>query len=254
MNNYDNEQATQKNENKVSLLYQILFIGFSALPFWIGIYWLLPKMVQGGISRPIAFSVSVFLPLIILFIAAVVLGLRESKIGYKGLFEAWHLKPMKKSDWGWTLALFGVMVGSYLALGSVTNWIATQFPSLAPPYYFSQLSTNTSFMGITMKGNWLVLVIHLTLLFFNIFGEELLFRGILFSKQEKKYGKRGWLVHALSYHVWHMFYPWDVIRLLPASLGYAWVRQRTGNTWTTIIAHFMFNGIGLIMTIGGILQ
>ena len=61
-------------------------------------------------------------------------------------------------------------------------------------------------------------------------------------------------MHGLLYNRFHIFWKWDLIRLLPESLLYGIVAQKTRTIWPCIIAHFVFNGLGLIVTIVGIMQ
>lgn len=238
----------------LSLVGQFIFILISALPFWLGIYWLLPLMVTKGYSIGVALSVSIIIPLYFLFISAVYLGLRESNDGISGLVKRWGLKPMTVKDWAWVFFLLAVTLIGYFTLADISSTINSKFIGIYPPEEFGSIITHTTFFGMHLSGNWWALLAHIGLLFINIFGEELWFRGILFPKQKLLYKQHTWWVHGLFYHLWHMFYPWDILRLLPASLAYGWVRQKTDNTWTTIIAHFLFNGIGLYYTTLGILR
>ncbi len=245
---------SKQQTKPISLLQQLLFIIASAIPFWLGIYWVLPQLLSTGYSTFNAFLIGLFIPLLLLLVAAIVYGFKKERHHkYKSFFSFWGLKPLKAKDWLWILLLFAIMVISYLSLGGTSNWVANNIPGFAPTKAFNSIQTTGTFFGITLKGNWWALLFHIILLLVNIFGEELWFRGVLFQKQFERYGKHTWLVHGISYHIWHMFYPWDVIRLLPISLGYAWVRQKTNNTWTTIIAHFLFNSLGLMTTVSAIM-
>ncbi len=239
---------------ELSLIGQLVFILLSAFPFWLGIYWLLPWLTKSGHSLGFALSASLLVPLLLLLIGAIIYGLLESSSGIKGLSERWHLKPMKWSDGAWALFLLVISVIGYLTLAGISNSFNSRLFGITPPNEFSYVHTETYFWGMKLAGNWWALVVHLGILTVNVLGEELWFRGILFPKQKLMFGKQAWLIHGFSYHLWHMFYPWDILRLLPASLAYGWVIQKTGNTWTTIIVHFLFNGIGLIATVSGIIQ
>lgn len=232
---------------------QVIIFLLSALPFWLGIYWLLPRLTNSQMATGPALAIIVLVPLSLLLIAAIAYGIHEST-GIQGLMARWHLKSMKRSDWIWTLVLLAISITAYLSLGALSNSVNNQLIGINPPAAFSMIHTGTSFFGIPLAGNWWALLAHIGILVINIFGEELWFRGILFPRQKKTFGKHAWWVHGLFYHIWHMFYPWDILRLLPMSLAYGWVIQKTENTWTTIIAHFLFNGIGLISTVSGIIQ
>lgn len=235
---------------KISGWQQLIIIVLSALPFWLGIYVVLPSIASSDGSMFSAYVLSLLPPLVLLLVAAFVVAKRQGG----SLRERFGLKRLTGKDLLWTLGLLVLMVVSYLGLAPTSEWLLNNIPALAPPKEFDQLQTETSVFGVSLQGNWWALALHFGFLLFNIFGEELWFRGILFGKQKERYGKNAWLVHGLTYHLFHMFYPYDLFQLLPMSLAYGYVRQKTDNTWTTIIAHFVFNGIGMAPTIAGILQ
>lgn len=244
---------TQYQIRRLGILGQVIVFVFSALPFWLGIYWFLPNMVAAGYSIPVSLSVSVIGPLALLLVAAIIVGQKEST-GFKGLLGRWQLRPMKWTDLFWALVAFGISVLCYLTLGNLSSAINTNYIGINPPAEFAYVHTGTAFFGIRLAGNWWAFLLHFGILVVNILGEELWFRGVLFPKQQQVFGKNAWWVHGLCYYLFHMFYPWDVLRLLPNALAYGWVMQKTNNTWTIIIAHFLFNGIGLVVTISGILK
>lgn len=238
-----------------SLRNEFFLLAISFLPFWIGIYFVLPTLYNNGFSKIFTFSVGIFLPLAILLSLAIYYALKERDTpDWKGIKDRLHLKPMKKSDWGWTGLLLLITLLGYFTLAGTTDWVLSIFPFLKAPEVFDQAHANDTFFGIPLKGNWWVLGIHVAVLVLNVAGEELWFRGVIFPKQRLKYGKWAWLAHGIFYHLWHMIYPWSFFRLLPESLAYGWVAQKTGNTWTCIISHFIFNGLGLIQTISLIMQ
>jgi len=85
-----------------------------------------------------------------------------------------------------------------------------------------------------MIGNGVMVLPVFVLFFFNIFGEELYWRGILLPQQE--------LVHGVMWHLFHlMIFPWYLIFGLPIALAISFVAQRTGNTWMAILLHGQAN-------------
>jgi membrane protease YdiL (CAAX protease family) len=227
----------------------LLLFALTAVPFWLSIHWAVPRLIGAGSSVALAFSIGVVIPLAVLLAVAVLMGMRER--GSVGLLARWRLKRMRRSDWGWTLVLLVITLAGYFLLSGTSDWLGARAPFI-PPAELDLIRTDDAFFGIPLKGNWWALVVHVGLLVMNVFGEELWFRGTLFPRQEAAHGKHAWWIHGLCYHAWHMFYPWDLLRLLPESLAYGWVTQKTGNTWPAIISHFAFNGLGLLATVGGI--
>jgi membrane protease YdiL (CAAX protease family) len=97
-------------------------------------------------------------------------------------------------------------------------------------------------LGPEAAGNWALVVLVLIMFFFNTFGEELYWRGIIFPRQELVHGRWTWLVHGLMWNLFHLpIYPWYIVAGLPVTLTISWVAQKTGNTWTAIILHALGN-------------
>ncbi len=60
-------------------------------------------------------------------------------------------------------------------------------------------------------------------------------------------------MHGLLWTLFHAFKWWDLIGLLPVCLGIAYVSQRTKNNWPALIAHFLFNGLALIIVAAAVI-
>jgi membrane protease YdiL (CAAX protease family) len=242
----------KSNIEGLNLPNALLYYSFASIPFFISIYIIIPLFVSENGNNFIPFSTGILLPLFLLLIYVIIIGkFEQSESGWKGLINRWNLKKMEKSDWLWTVFLITVILLGYFSLAETSDWIIERFPFLTPPKEFDLIITENSFFGLPLKGNWWVLVLHIAVLILNIFGEELFFRGILFPKQKIIHKKHTWIVHGLCYHLFHMFYPWNFLRILPESLAYDFVVQKTNNTWPGIIAHFTFNSLALIGTIYG---
>ncbi|NKB88478.1 MAG: CPBP family intramembrane metalloprotease [Acidobacteria bacterium] len=115
-----------------------------------------------------------------------------------------------------------------------------------------------SFFGIALHGQWWLPVFYLfPVMFLNIFGEELLWRGLLLPRQELVYGRWAWVVHGLLWTAFHIFWAPNLALLLMRAPGYlalAFVCQRLQNTWPGIIAHFVGNSPVLLLIIGGVMS
>jgi membrane protease YdiL (CAAX protease family) len=78
--------------------------------------------------------------------------------------------------------------------------------AIAPPDFFppwSKPGVNfdtalfTDYIEAPLRNNLGVAILFIVLLFFNIAGEELWWRGYIFPRQEKTYGRWTWLIHGL---------------------------------------------------------
>lgn len=166
---------------------------------------------------------------------------------WQALKERFNIKPLKGSDWLWVIGL--VILGlSTSALSPVSRWLASQPfftpPEFVPPVVDPRITTiPTEIMGVSLKGNWFVLVIYALALVINILGEELYMRGYILPRQVLTHGRWAWLIHGLLWTLFHFFQRWTYIQLLPITLSLSYVAYRTKNTSIAIAAHYIGNGI-----------
>ena len=111
-----------------------------------------------------------------------------------------------------------------------------------------------TFMGTEVHGQWGYAIGYFVGWFFNIFGEELLWRGYLLPRQQLQYGKWTWLIHGLLWTGWHFFWKWNLLSILPIALAIPFVAQKTGNSWIEIIAHGLLNFIPFVALVYFILN
>ena len=91
--------------------------------------------------------------------------------------------------------------------------------------------------------------LYLLLYFFNVVGEEFLWRGYLWPKQELTHGKYTWVVHGIQWTCFHLFAPYNALMVLPGALFMSYVVQRLQNNMIFLISHATLNGIPFIMLI-----
>jgi membrane protease YdiL (CAAX protease family) len=88
----------------------------------------------------------------------------------------------------------------------------------------------------------------------NVLGEELWWRGYILPRQELSLGKWTWVIHGLFWTVFHSFFYWELIMLLPGCLALAYVAYKCKSTWPGIIAHFAYSLPSLIIILIGIVS
>jgi membrane protease YdiL (CAAX protease family) len=233
------------------------------MPLWMAI------LMFAAPSALMTFSLYVVLPAIaahvsypmfwwflLLYLLPLSLMLPASLIAYRleGNPPNWHvfkqrfnLKPLRGRDWAWVtgLVLFGLATS---ALGFVSRWLASLSwfspPAFIPPVVDPRITTLPSeIMGVSLQGNWLVLIIYALALVLNILGEELYMRGYILPRQILSHGRWAWLVHGILWTLFHFFQRWTYIQLLPITLSLSYVTYRTRNTSIAIAAHYVGNGI-----------
>jgi membrane protease YdiL (CAAX protease family) len=157
---------------------------------------------------------------------------------------------------------FGVAV--FLAL-SWRIWQSQPLLGRVPPHtlpsslqdFLAHFAT-TAFMGLPLYGQWWLAVYYiLVLVFGNIAGEELWWRGYLLPRQEAASGSMAWLSNGLLWVAFHLFFQataWDMIRMMPTCCALAFVAQSRKNTWPGVVAHSVANSGFLIQIVRGILR
>ena len=235
----------------------LLYFGLPALLFRISIYQGAPLLLHLGLAPFEANIVSFTIPSAILFAFAIGLYQQDGySLSWASVRARFRLLPMSGKAWLWTVL---ALLATFMSLGALSftaNMLVKAFPAVAPPAFFPpwqkpgttfDLAVFTQFIGAPLRGNWGVALLLLIQLFFNIFGEELWWRGYILPRQEQTHGRWAWLIHGILWWLWHVvFYPWQVIALLPICLVVPFVAQRLQNTWPAILIHVQ-NGVILLL-------
>ncbi|MDW7649991.1 MAG: CPBP family intramembrane glutamic endopeptidase [Bacillota bacterium] len=227
----------------------ILFFGIPTAVFYFSIYVVLPFLGRSGVAPILNYSITLMGPVVHLFIASLVALIREGyKLNWDSLKKRFRLKPMRRKEWIWAFGLFVFMVSSNAFLLFTRKWLLT-FPFFNPPDYLpSTLNPNAVVDGIppefitTPLG--LLVMFQLLFLFFNIFGEEFWWRGYILPRQELAFGKRAWVIHGVLWTLFHIFWKWNLIILLPGALAASFVAQKLKNTTVLVVVHLVVNTIG----------
>jgi membrane protease YdiL (CAAX protease family) len=91
-------------------------------------------------------------------------------------------------------------------------------------------------------------------LFFNIIGEELWWRGYIFPRQELAHGKYAFLVNGVLWSLFIIFKWWAVPQMLFRNWMVPWVVQRTNNTTPAISMHSISNSISVLFSMIALLS
>lgn len=228
-----------------------------ALAFILSIYWLMPALMSAGMTEFVAYLLALTLPLVFMLAASLIaLRMEGWPLTWTSIQERFRLRPMAGRDWLWTgLALLAMIVGAGIfgAFGQilVINGaipLPAHLPSLLDPLVDPAkiMDTFAATMGPNAKGNWGLVALSLTMLFFNIIGEEFWWRGLILPRQELAHGKYTWLIHGTMWALFHAFKYWQWIGLWPVTLVISFVAQKRQNTWPGIVTHFIFNAVSLI--------
>lgn len=249
--------------NPMPLWKALLYFGLPALLFRIFLYNGTPMFIRWGIQPFQANVVSFTIPAAILFALAFGFYKRDGySLSWGDIKTRFRLQPMTGKDWLWAIMGLFVTFMSIGALGGTALVLIDAVPAIAPPDFFPpwlkpgvnfDTALFADYIGAPLKNNWGVIALFVVMLFFNIVGEELWWRGYILPRQEKAHGRWAWVVHGLLWLLWHVaFYPWQVFALLPICLALPYIAQRRQNTWVALIIHLQ-NGMVLLIVLAMVL-
>jgi len=163
--------------------------------------------------------------------------------------QALYLRRLNVIDLVWAIAgLLGVVV--------LTGVVVTVSSSLLSIDLLSkQLYSSFLQMDKLRPDEYWIFAVWLPYFFFNIAGEELLWRGYLLPRQEQALGSRAWILNGLLWAVFHSAIGWRIaLVLLPIEFIVPYVVQRRHNTWLGILIHGVYNGAGFILVALGVIK
>jgi len=177
--------------------------------------------------------------------AALYLGGREAG-GFSAsrLMARLRVRTLSLSDWMWTI---GGFIGLCLASLVIASWVLPAFGMTATPSFFQN-------MPFDAGHRWLLLVWPV-FFFFNIFGEELYWRGYVLPRQQEVNGNWTWAVHGFLWAVWHL--PMGlgvVISALPILFVLPAIAQIRRNTTITLVVHAIFGAMGFLVLAFGLID
>lgn len=196
----------------------------------------------------LAGGILVFIPL---FLLSLLLFKRDNfSLTWVSLRDRFRLQPMNKTDWIWALSSLAAI---YLGMGLI---MLISF-LLARGFGLPLLQTSPPFLHFEpFRGSqlWLFLV-WAPFFFFNIFGEEFMWRGYILPRQELVHGRRVWIVHSLWWTLFHAGFGWNLIVLvLPFLFIQTYAVYKRKNTWVGIVIHALGNGPTFILVALGMVR
>ena len=237
----------------------IILFGISALIFRFCVYDLMPKLMSFGVVPFWSFLVSYSLVLVLMAVASFIGFHLEGYPMTLGAFaERFRFYRIHGKEFLWILGLF---ILGFLLTGPLifTAQAIARIPIFSPPAFLPsvvnpltpQIGKLTEFMGVSLSGNWWVAGIYFIFLTcFNIFCEELWFRGYILPRQEITHGRWTWIIHGILWMLFHVpVYPWYLLYLLPTALTVTFAAQHFRNTWASYAVHFIGNGILVMIPI-----
>lgn len=251
--------STTPRIRPISIQSALAYFGGYGLLTFIGFHIIYPLLPQMGLSEADSLVLVLTIPLALMLVPPLVLYQRSGEPMTLAAIRAYIRFPaIERSDFAWALLIFVVAILGSSLVGGITQHLIARglmpmpdnIPLLFDPRgaLFDPASWD-AFVGGTIRGNWRALFLYFLMLFFNIVGEEVLWRGYILPRQEQQHGRWAWLIHGLMWCGFHFFKWWDLLNLLPICLIIAYVSQRTGRNWPAFIAHYAINGIGFLLAL-----
>lgn len=202
-----------------------------------------------GLMPIIAWFINGGIVFIILFSTAMILLKREEpKLTFEIFKEKLNLRQFSKRDLIWTL--IGVVTISVFSMLIMKG--LTRLSELYPDKISSSFSPPFLEFHVLDRSQYWIFLVWIPFFFFNIFGEELLWRGFILPRQKLNSDTANWTLNSLGWLLFHIAFGWKlVVLLLPILIINPFIVQKTKNTWTGILIHGLINGSGfLLITLG----
>lgn len=226
------------------------FLG-GALALWLAVVVGIPLLAQKwGISSVIGWFLTSGILVAVFFFVAISAARRTTASGsFTETTQALRLRPLNRVDVAWA---FGGVVGVVLLTGGVV----TAFSRIFAIALLSKESYATFLqMEALQPGQYWLLLAWLPYFFFNIAGEELLWRGYLLPRQAEAVGSRAWVLNGILWAIFHAAIGWRIaVILIPIEFVVPYVVQKRQNTWLGLIIHGLYNGSGFILVALGIVK
>lgn len=231
-----------------------LLFGIIGAIAYLLIMFVMQPLNELGISRFWLILFGGFGPVVFLCVLAI-MDCKKKGVPFKEYF--W----VKKLNWKEWLMVFGglilVQVFELIILSNTDTFIIELFNINVPEFYPEIFKPDMqidfpmqSFMDIPVIGNPISIVLWGLLLIFNIFGEELLWRGYALPRMEKYFGKWAWLVNGVMWiYLFHFFMIWKAIALIPSMIVIPYLCQKTKSIWPGIIIHGFGNAMFFLILI-----
>ena len=137
--------------------------------------------------------------LIPMFFIAIFLSKNESTSNnIKAVFHRMRINKLSRKDWVYTIASFIILCGSSFLIAKI---VMPKLGINATPFFFKNMPLE--------KHNMWILYAWFLFFFFNVFGEEFLWRGYILPRQELQLGNGHGLFRA--FYGQYGIYLWELI-------------------------------------------
>lgn len=248
------------NKNTKIIIRSIVVFFTTGFLMFTFLHWILPQLLKLGWSFAHAYLLS-YTPLVLCFFLAIFLYINEgNKLSWNNFVKRFRLNKLTKKDFLWSVGLTVFILAGYVfVLQPMGSFIEKNFLPAAD-YFPAGLHPNKTVIpgemfGLKLSGQWWFAAFYFIGWFFNIAGEELLFRGFLLPKEEEVFGSKAWLFQGVIWAFWHTCWYWIVIPyLIVVTIPLVFVVSKRKKTWIGIIVHGLINLAPLLLIVKGIVS
>jgi len=151
----------------------------------------------------------------------------------------------------WALAGIVLILGMGLSMAmEPVNGALASVPGFTPPLWWPAASNPTIevrsaadvFPDINLEGNYPFVFLYLVIgLVFNIFGEEIYYRGYLLPRMRAAFGRWDWVANAVLFTLKHVYQRWLYPGILVGGLCYAFAAGPLGSLPMAMVYHWAGN-------------
>lgn len=223
-------------EKRITRLKATLTFIVSTAYFFLLLFTLLPFLKSNLSMNPALYwFITGYFLFIPLFVYALMMAKYEGNKGIKQILLSLNIKSFTKKDWAYSvvgLLLVFIFTGLVFGISFLLNkYFSIRLLTTTP--WFMEMHP---FQGIEK----LLLLIWLPMFFFNIVGEEILWRGYIQTRLEGKYS---WILCSLLWLLFHLPFGIDLmIMLVPVIIIIPYAFYKTQNTLVGIFIHGIYNG------------
>lgn len=233
------------------LLGSVTLFAIPAIIFFLLTHYLIPYLtVKSGIHPALSWFIAGSIMFIPLFITAVIMGYNEGFTSVRELKSRLRLKKMSNLDWKYAIiSSLAVMLLTGLIMG-ISKWLHSN-------YNFPLLESAPDFMRFEpFEGREKLLFFPwLFMFFFNMFGEELLWRGYILPRQEMAFQNRAWIVNAALWMLFHVCFGFQLMLILiPILTILPYAVYKTKNTYVGLFIHAIINGPAFVLVALGLIK
>ena len=257
--NKNSEKAKMSKLTGMGFFKSIFYFAIPALILALSYHVFRPWLLSNKFSDLESFLISLGLPMVIIFFTALFfyrfIERRPFKISKFSIRMRYPRISWKDFAWGIVIFILGFLGFGLMSL--LTSYIISHGMIPLPEKIAIMDDPNSSLSvqllniaaGGQIQGKWYIVIIFTFVLFFNIVGEELWWRGIILPRQEVSLKKKAWIVNGTFWAFFHIFKYWEILNLLPFCLLNAFIAQKRQNNWSPLIAHLFMNISGYIFVL-----